>query len=77
MSLLSTGTATTTPYTKNLIGRVCKTNRAARAARSCEQARAVLCKTTTWNYHIYRFDEYLSMQPLIFCSVYLFWQRSD
>ena len=54
-----------------------KNNRAARAARSYEQVRAVLCKTTTWNYHIYPFDEYLSMQTLIFSSVYLLWQRSD
>ena len=43
----TTGTATTTPQTKNLIGRVWKNNHAARAARSYEQVRAVLCKTTT------------------------------
>ena len=54
-----------------------KNNRAARAARSNEQARAVLYKTTTWNYHIYRFDKYLSIQPLIFSSVYLLWRRPD
>ena len=36
----------TTAQIKNLIGRVKKNNRAARAARSYEQARAVLCKTT-------------------------------
>ena len=63
------GTATTTPLIKNLIGRVRKNNRAARVARTYEQVRAVLCKTTTWNYHIYRFDEYLSIQSLIFSSV--------
>ena len=40
-----------------------KNKRAARAARTYEQVRAVLCKTTTWNYHIYRFDDNLSMQP--------------
>ena len=62
-------TATTTPLIKNLIGRVWKNNRAARVARAYEQVRAVLCKTTTLNYHIYRFDEYLSIKPLIFSSV--------
>ena len=36
-------------------------------------ARAVLFKTESWNYHIYRFDEYFSIQPLIFSSVYLLW----
>ena len=48
-----------------------KNNRVARAARSSEQVRAVLCKTTMLNYHIHRFDEYVSIQPLIFNSVYL------
>ena len=43
----TTGTATTTPQTKNLIGLVWKNNCAARAARSYEQVRAVLCKKTT------------------------------
>ena len=42
-----TGTATATPQIKNLIGRVWKNNRAARAARSFEKVRAVLSKTTT------------------------------
>ena len=41
-----TGMATASPQIKNLIGRVRK-NRAARAARTYEQVRAVLCKTTT------------------------------
>ena len=43
----TTATATTTPQIKNLIGRVRKNKRAARAARTYEQVRAVLCKTTT------------------------------
>ena len=38
---------TTTPQIKNLIGRVWKNKRAARAARTYEQVRAVLCTTTT------------------------------
>ena len=41
------GTATTTSQIKNLIGRVRKNERAARAARTYEQVRAVLFKTTT------------------------------
>ena len=44
----TTATATTTPQIfKNLIGRVRKNKRAARAARTYEKVRAVLCKTTT------------------------------
>ena len=43
----TTATATITPQIKNLIGRVRKNKRAARAARTYEQVRAVLCKTTT------------------------------
>ena len=35
-----------TPQIKNLIGRVRKNNRAARAARTFEQVRAVLFRTT-------------------------------
>ena len=42
-----TGTATTTQQIKNLIGRVSENKRAARAARTYEQVRAILCKTTT------------------------------
>ena len=52
-----------TPEIKSLIGRVRKNNRAARAARTYEQVRAILCKTTTWNYRIHRFDDNLSIQP--------------
>ena len=51
----TTGTVTTTPQIKNLIGRVRKSNGAARATRTFGQVCAVLCKTKTWNYHIYRF----------------------
>ena len=58
-----TGTATTTLQMKNLIGRVRKNKRAARAARTYEQVRTVLCKTTAFNYHIYHFDDTLSIQP--------------
>ena len=43
----TTSTATTKPQINNLIGRVRKNKRAARAARTYEQVRAVLCKTTT------------------------------
>ena len=56
LSSLVTGTATATPQTKNLIGRASENKRAARAARIYEQVRAILCKTTTWNYLIYSFD---------------------
>ena len=39
-------TATRTPQIKNLVGRVKKNKRAARAAHTYEQVRAVICKTT-------------------------------
>ena len=42
-----TGTAKTTPQIKNLIGRASENKRAARAARTYEQVRAILYKTTT------------------------------
>ena len=42
-----TATATATPQITNLIGRVRKNKRAARTARTYEQVRAVLSKTTT------------------------------
>ena len=54
-----------------------KNNRAARAARSDEQVRADLCKTTTANYHIYSFDEHLSIQPLIFSSVCIYFDNAQ
>ena len=41
------GTATTTPQIKNLIGPANENKRAARAARTYEQVRAMLCKITT------------------------------
>ena len=50
------------PQIKILIGQVRKNKRAARAARTHEQVRAVLCKTTR-NYHIYRTDDNWSIQP--------------
>ena len=40
-------TAATPPRIKNLIGRVRKNKRAARAARTLEKSRAVLCKTSS------------------------------
>ena len=43
----TTGSATTKPQIKNLIGRIRKNKRAASAARTLEQFRAVFCKTTT------------------------------
>ena len=39
-----TGTVTTTPQIKNLIGRASENKRAARAARTYEQVSAILCK---------------------------------
>ena len=42
-----TGTATTTPQIKNLIDRASENKRVARAARTYEQVRTILCKTTT------------------------------
>ena len=45
-----TGTATTSLQIKNLIGRASENKRAApaaRVARTYEQVRAILCKTTT------------------------------
>ena len=65
-----TGTATTTPQIKNLIGRANENKRAARAARIYEQVRAILFKTTTWNYLIYSFDDNLSIKPQISNSLY-------
>ena len=43
--------------------------RAARAARTYEQVRAILCKTTT--YLIYSFDDNFSTKPQISNSLYL------
>ena len=66
-----TGTAKTTPQIKNLIGRASENKCAARAERTYEQVRAILCKTTTWNYLIYSFDDNLSIKPQISNSLYL------
>ena len=66
-----TGTATTKPQIKNFIGRASENKRAARAARTYEQARAILCKTTTWNYFIYSFDDNFRIKPQIANSLYL------
>ena len=44
---------------------------ATRAARTSEQVRAILSKTTTWNYLIYSFDDNLSINPQISNSLYL------
>ena len=64
-----TGTATTTSQIKNLIGRASEIKSAARAARTYEQVRAILCKTTTWNY--LSFDDKLSIKPQFSNSLYL------
>ena len=45
---------TETPKIKNLIGRM---NTNTRAARTWEQYRAVLCKTTSLNYQVWGFDD--------------------
>ena len=45
--------------------------RAARVARTYEQVLAILCKTTTWNYNVYRFDDNLSIQLYSFNFLYL------
>ena len=66
-----TGTATTTPQIKNLIGRASENKRAARAARTYEQVRAILYKTTTWKYLVYSFNDNLSIKPQISNSLYL------
>ena len=66
-----TGTSKTTPQIKNLIGRASENKRAARAARTYDQVRAILYKTTTWNDLIYRFDDSLSIKPQISNSLYL------
>jgi len=54
-----------------LIGRASENKSAARAARTYEQVRAILSKTTTWNYLIYTFDDNLSINPQISNSLYL------
>ena len=57
---------TTTPQMKNLIGQVRKT---ARAARTLTQFCGVLSKTTTWNYHVWGFDDNWEIddKSFIFC----------
>ena len=50
--------------------------RAARVARTYEQVRAILCKTTTWNYNVYRFQDNLGIQMYSFNSLYLIWRRT-
>ena len=53
-----------------------KNKRAARAARTYEQVRAILCKTTTWNYNVYRFDDHVGIQLYTFNSLYLLSRRT-
>ena len=69
--MTGTATTTTTPQIKNLIGRASENKRAARAARTYEQVRVILCKTTSSNYLIYSFDDNLSIKPQISNSLYL------
>ena len=64
-------TAKTTLQIKNLIVRPSESKRAASAAPTYEQVRAILCKTTTWNYLIYSFDDNFSIKPQTFYSLYL------
>ena len=45
--MTGTATTTTTPQINNLIGRSSENKHAARAARTYEQVRAILSKTTT------------------------------
>ena len=59
-SLSDNRKAMTTPLIKNFIGRVRKNKRAARATRTYEQSRAVLCKTTTSNYQICDYEKTLA-----------------
>ena len=66
-----TGTAKTVPQIKNLIRRASENKRAACAARTYEEVRAILCITTTWNYLIYSFNDNLSIKPEISNSLYL------
>ena len=40
----------------HVIGRMRENEFLARAARNLEQICAILCKTTTWNYHIWAYD---------------------
>ena len=45
-------------------------------ARTYEQVRAILCKTTTWNYNVYRLDDNLGIQLYSFNSLYLISRRT-
>ena len=47
-----------------------------RVVRTYEQVRAILCKTTTWNYNVYRFDDNLGIQLYSFNSLYLISRRA-
>lgn len=60
-------TTTTTTQLKNLIGPVTTNERDARTVRTLEQSRAVIRKTTTWNYQ----NCGNSIQRQIFNSLYL------
>ena len=42
---------------------------AARVARTYEKVHAILCKTTTWNYNVYRSEDNLGIQPYTFLKV--------
>ena len=53
-----------------------ESKRAARVARNYEHVRAILCKTTTWNYNVYRFDDNWCIQLYSFNSLYFISRRT-
>ena len=66
---LTTATSTTTPQINDLIGRMKKSIRSARAARFLVQYFDVVCQTTTWNVHIWGSDDNAGSQQQIFHSL--------
>ena len=60
------------PRINNFICGTRKNKRAARAARTLEQSRAVLCKTTTCNSHSFGFYDNLSKYSKYLISYYFF-----
>ena len=59
---LTTATSTTSPQINDLIGWMKKHNRTARAARFLMQCFDAVCKTTTWNFHIWGSQDNASSQ---------------
>ena len=58
----TTLTAVTTPRMQNLIGRMSKNKRDARAEYILEQFCAIICTTATLNYNIFGLDDNSSVQ---------------